>query len=103
MPPDGALFFRKTFCCDAFERIWKAWVMAKVAFLDLRRRWKEHRWTRYRRALVHATRITTASIAAYVLVYLLGLSEGLWAVITAIVVVQSSLGGSLKVGFEQLV
>ncbi|HLW26112.1 MAG TPA: FUSC family protein [Kiloniellales bacterium] len=61
------------------------------------------RWAgRYRRLLVHATRITAASLMAYVLVYSFSLPEGLWAVITAVVVVQSSLAGSLKVAFEQL-
>jgi len=57
---------------------------------------------RYRPELVHGTRMTVASLAAYLLVHLLGLSEGLWAAITAIVVTQSSIGGSLKVAFEQL-
>jgi uncharacterized membrane protein YccC len=55
-----------------------------------------HCLTRYRREMVHAARMTAASITAYALVYLLGLSDGLWAVITAIVVTQSSIGGSLR-------
>jgi len=61
------------------------------------------RWSRYRRDMIHGARITTASMAAYLLVYLLGLPEGLWAVITAVAVVQSSIGGSLKVAFEQFI
>jgi uncharacterized membrane protein YccC len=47
--------------------------------------------------------MTAASITAFALVYVLGLSEGLWAVIAAIVVTQSSVGGSLKAAFDQLV
>jgi uncharacterized membrane protein YccC len=61
------------------------------------------RWPARRRGeLVHAARMTASSIAAYALVYAIGLSEGLWAVITAIVVSQSSIGGSLKAAFDQL-
>lgn len=60
------------------------------------------RLARYRPELVHGTRMTVAGLAAYLLVHLLGLSEGLWAAITAIIVTQSSIGGSLKVAFEQL-
>lgn len=60
------------------------------------------RLTRYRPELVHGARMTVASITAYALVHALGLSEGLWAVITAIIVTQSSIGGSLKVASDQL-
>src|SRR5688500_17830291 len=69
------------------------------AIVPAARRWP----TRYRREMVHAVRMTAASITAYLLVYPLGLSEGLWAVITAIIVTQSSIGGSLKVAFDQFV
>lgn len=71
--------------------------MSKEAAAGLRRR-----LARYRPELVHGMRMTIASLAAYLLVHLLGLSEGLWAAITAIIVTQSSIGGSLKVAFEQL-
>lgn len=57
----------------------------------------------YQRQLVHASRMTTAGVGAFALVYLLGLSEGLWATITAIVVTQSSVGGSLKVARDQAI
>lgn len=57
---------------------------------------------RYGPELVHGARMTVASLAAYLLAHLVGLSEGLSAAITAIVVTQSSIGGSLKVAFEQL-
>jgi len=59
--------------------------------------------TRHRLKMVHAVRMTTASITALVLAYALGLSEGLWAVITAIIVTESSIGSSLKVAFDQVV
>lgn len=58
---------------------------------------------KYRRQLVHAARMTAAGLGAYGLVHLLGLSEGLWAMITAIVVTQSSVGGSLKFALDQAV
>jgi uncharacterized membrane protein YccC len=47
--------------------------------------------------------MTAASVSAYALVYALGLPDGLLAVITAIVVTQSSVGGSLKAAFDQFV
>jgi uncharacterized membrane protein YccC len=56
-----------------------------------------------RRQMVHASRMTAAGLGAYALVYLLGLSEGLWVIITAIVVTQSSVGGSLKMALDQAV
>ena len=60
------------------------------------------RWlTRHRQKFVHAARMTTASVAAFALVHAIGLPGGLWAVITALVVNQSSVGGSLKAVFEQ--
>lgn len=59
--------------------------------------------SRFHRLAMHAARITMASIIAYLLAHSLGLSEGLWTVIAAVVVVQSSIGGSLKVAFQQLV
>src|SRR5690625_4750674 len=57
----------------------------------------------YRRIALGGARMTMAAVTAYTLIYVLGLSEGLWAVITAVIVAQSSVGGSLKVAFEQLV
>ena len=60
------------------------------------------RWlSRNRWRFVYAARMTAASVAAYASAYLLGLPEGLWAVVAAIVVVQSNVGGSLKAAFEQ--
>jgi uncharacterized membrane protein YccC len=59
--------------------------------------------TRHRLKMVHAVRMTTASLTAFLLDYSLGLSQGLWAVITAIVVTQSSVGSSLKMAFDQAI
>jgi uncharacterized membrane protein YccC len=75
---------------------WKAWVMTRVTAATIRRL-----LTRHRLKMVHAVRMTTASITAFLLDYSLGLSEGLWAVITAIVVTQSSVGSLLKMAFDQ--
>jgi uncharacterized membrane protein YccC len=57
--------------------------------------------TRHRLKMVHAVRMTAASVTALILAHPLGLSGGLWAVITAIIVTQSNVGSSLKVAFEQ--
>jgi hypothetical protein len=51
--------------------------------------------------MVHAARMTAAGLAAYALVNLRGVSQGLYAMITAIIVTQSSIGGSLKMALEQ--
>lgn len=52
--------------------------------------------------LRHALRVVTAVIAAYATVKLLGLPQGWWAVITALLVVQTSVGGSLKAALDRL-
>lgn len=62
---------------------------------------KYRRLSANRRQMVHASRMTAAGLSAYAVVYLLGLSEGLWVMITAIVVTQSSIGGSLKMALDQ--
>jgi len=62
-----------------------------------------HLLIRHRLKMVHAVRMTAASVAAFVLAHPLGLSGGLWAVITAIIVTQSNVGSSLKVAFDQFV
>ena len=64
---------------------------------------KYHDLLASRRQVVHASRITAAGLSAYAVVYLLGLSEGLWLIITAIVVTQSSIGSSLKMALDQAV
>jgi uncharacterized membrane protein YccC len=52
--------------------------------------------------LRHALRVVTAVVAAFVVVKLLGLPQGWWAVITALLVVQTSVGGSLKAALDRL-
>jgi uncharacterized membrane protein YccC len=52
--------------------------------------------------LRHALRVVTAVIAAYAVVKLAGLPQGWWAVITALLVVQTSVGGSLKAAIDRL-
>jgi uncharacterized membrane protein YccC len=49
-----------------------------------------------------AVRLMTSALAAHVLVQLLGLPQGFWAVITAIIVTQSNVGGSLKAARDRL-
>uniref|UniRef100_UPI00135AE291 FUSC family protein n=1 Tax=Geminicoccus flavidas TaxID=2506407 RepID=UPI00135AE291 len=49
-----------------------------------------------------AVRLMTSALAAHVLVHLLGLPQGFWAVITAIIVTQSNVGGSLKAARDRL-
>ncbi len=62
------------------------------------------RWLwRYRWRLVHALRMTAAGVAVLVSVHALGLSVELSAVIAAVMVTQSNVGGSLKMAFEQFV
>jgi uncharacterized membrane protein YccC len=58
---------------------------------------------RYRWILLHSVRMTTASTAAFVSAYALGLPEALSAVITAIIVTQSNVGGSLRTAIERIV
>lgn len=57
--------------------------------------------SRNRWMLAHAARMTIAGVSALGLVYALGLSVELSAVITAVMVTQSNVGGSLKMAFEQ--
>ena len=52
--------------------------------------------------LRHALRVVTAVIAAFVVVKISGLPQGWWAVITALLVVQTSVGGSLKAALDRL-
>ncbi|HWI28714.1 MAG TPA: FUSC family protein [Stellaceae bacterium] len=49
-----------------------------------------------------ALRMTASGLLAYALAELLGLAQGYWAVFTAVIVVQASVGGSLKAGIDRL-
>lgn len=50
-----------------------------------------------------AARIVIASVLTFVLCHALGLKQSQWAVLTAVVVMQSSVGASLKVTFDRFV
>jgi uncharacterized membrane protein YccC len=52
--------------------------------------------------LRHALRVGVAVAAAYGVIKLLGLPQGWWAVITALLVVQTSIGGSFKAALDRL-
>src|SRR5262245_46690782 len=48
-----------------------------------------------------AVRVTSAALLAFALAKLLGFPHGYWAVITAIIVMQTSVGGSLKAAVDR--
>jgi uncharacterized membrane protein YccC len=52
--------------------------------------------------LRHAIRVSAAVLAAYLLTALLRLPQGYWAVFTAVIVVQSSLGATITASIERL-
>lgn len=52
--------------------------------------------------LRHALRVVIAVVLAFAVVKLFGLPQGWWAVITALLVVQTSVGGSLKAALDRL-
>src|SRR5215218_10015154 len=61
-------------------------------------------WLRQHRArLWDVLRMTTSTAVAFALGAALDLAESFWAVIAALIVTQSSLGGTLKAGLEQFV
>lgn len=55
----------------------------------------------HRPQLLHAARMTAAGVIALMLFRALGLPDSLWAVVTAIVVTQSNVGGSLRTALER--
>jgi uncharacterized membrane protein YccC len=60
-------------------------------------------WLRARRGdLRLAVRVALAGVVTYALAHLLSLAQGYWAVITAVIVIQGSLGGSLKATSDRL-
>ena len=59
--------------------------------------------SRRRPEAVQALRMTASSLAAFALATLLGLPQGFWAVITALIVTQANVGGSLKAAFDRFV
>jgi uncharacterized membrane protein YccC len=48
-------------------------------------------------------RVVVAGVATFVIAELLGLQQGFWAVITAVIVMQASVGGSLKASLDRLI
>ena len=62
------------------------------------------RWLAAHRAELHlAVRVTVAGVVAYGLAQLVALPQGYWAVFTAVLVTQASVGGSLNAAFERLI
>jgi uncharacterized membrane protein YccC len=64
-------------------------------------RWLKHRLPQPQ-VLRHATRMTVAAILAFAAAWAFSLPESYWAVISAIVVMQSSLGGTLGASLDRL-
>ena len=50
-----------------------------------------------------SARMTAAGLVAFALAELLQLSQGYWAVLSAVIVIQSSVGGSLKASLDRFV
>lgn len=60
-------------------------------------------FVRHRIELLLGLRITVAGLLAFVLAHLLELKQGYWAVLTAVIVVQANVGGSLKAASDRLI
>ena len=58
---------------------------------------------RHRIELRLGLRITVAGLIAFALADLLALKQGYWAVLTAVIVVQANVGGSLKAASDRLI
>lgn len=59
--------------------------------------------SRNRSKLEHALRMTVACLAAYACAEALGLPEAFWVTITALMVMQSNVGGTLKAALERFI
>src|SRR3954451_17952096 len=59
--------------------------------------------SRNRSKLVQALRMTVSSLATFAFAEALGLPQGFWAVITALIVTQSNVGGSRKAALDRFV
>ncbi len=67
---------------------WKAgaaWLTARVAEMRL------------------AIRVAVAAVLSFALAHVIGLAQGYWAVFTAVIVMQASIGGSLKATIDRLI
>ena len=61
-------------------------------------------WVVRRRAELRlALRVTVAGVTTFALATALGLPQGYWAVFTSVIIIQASVGGSLKATFDRLV
>ena len=60
-------------------------------------------WLKRRAELRLGLRITAAGMIGYALAYALNLPQGYWTVFTAVLVVQGSVGGSLKAAIDRLI
>ena len=58
---------------------------------------------RHRLELGLSLRMTVAGLLSFAIAHLFNLSQGYWAVLTAVIVTQSSLGGSLKAMVDRLI
>jgi uncharacterized membrane protein YccC len=59
-------------------------------------------WTRHHAELQHGVRIAAAGVLSFALAQALALPQGYWAVFTAVLVVQGSVGGSWKASVDRL-
>jgi uncharacterized membrane protein YccC len=50
-----------------------------------------------------ALRTTLAGLITFALAELLNLPQGYWAVLTSVIIMQGSVGGSLKAGIDRLI
>src|SRR5215831_20417353 len=50
-----------------------------------------------------AARTTFAALITFALAHLLALPQGFWAVLTSVIVMQASVGGSLKASLDRIV
>ena len=53
--------------------------------------------------LRHALRVGVAAIISLYIVHLLNLTQGYWTILTAVLVVQSSVGGSMKFAIDRMI
>ena len=60
-------------------------------------------FTRRRAELRLALRVTVAGVATFALATALGLTQGYWAVLTSVIIMQASVGGSLKATIDRLI
>ena len=65
---------------------------------------KAFKWLLAHRAeLQHALRVGIAAIISLYVVHLLNLTQGYWTILTAVLVVQSSVGGSMKFAVDRMI